>query len=336
MRSALDNAGAAHRSKARAARFGSFIGHALVVLASGLLVGHAHAQPNYPKYRCPDGEYRGPEPGKANYVKDEFSWFVTRDFAKRFCMPESFVDEQLKGAEAIAWRVKPSEEVICALRDGKETCTRKTLFEMDLYLKNSLALPRSDSDVEFYWNDLQSITSSGDLISNNRRSINSYARQRGEYQEPAGGRPPFHAFSGPGESKRVNFLYLRVMHQGTLQVQTNLVEKYFRANWVNGLDIVSLRSSTALGLGTIEDSRNPNRDIRKFAIGVTPERNRPGDFPREDLLTRRDYAHVIDVPDKLGSLIADYDSKRWDQMIGPLKRAMTGQTANPADPQVVS
>jgi hypothetical protein len=83
MRSAVDNAGAAHRRKARAARFGSFISHALVVLAGGLLIGQAHAQPNYPKYRCPDGEYRGPEAGKASYVKDEFTWFVTRDFAAR-------------------------------------------------------------------------------------------------------------------------------------------------------------------------------------------------------------------------------------------------------------
>jgi hypothetical protein len=286
----------------------------------------AMAQPMLPKYRCPDGEYRGPEAGKTSYVKDEFSWFVTRDFAKRFCMPESFVDDQLKGAEAIAWRVKPSEEAFCTLRDGKETCTRKTLFEMDLYLKSSLALPRSDSEVEFYWNDLQPITSSGEVISNHQRSLQSYARQKGQYQEPAGGRPPFHAFSGPGESKRVNFLYLRVMPQGTLNVQTNLVEHYYRANWVDGINLVSLRSSTALGLGTIDDPRNPNRDIRKFAVGIIRRTDLPpGGMEDYSRLTRRDYPHVIDLPDKLGALISDYDSRRWNQMIGPLKDAISGQ-----------
>jgi hypothetical protein len=103
-------------------------------LVGGLPASQAHAQPNYPNYRCPDGEYRGPEPGKASYVKDEFTWFVTREFAKRFCMPESFVDEQLKGAEAIAWRVRPSEEANCTLLDDKEICQRRMNFELDVYL----------------------------------------------------------------------------------------------------------------------------------------------------------------------------------------------------------
>jgi hypothetical protein len=318
------------------ARTSKRLGLAFAIVLTGMTASSlAIAQPALQKFRCGDGEYRGPEVGKTSYIKDEFSWFVTREFAKRFCMPESFVDDQLKGADAIAWRVKPSEEAFCTLRDGKETCTRKMLFELDLYLKSSLDLPRSDSAVEFYWNDLQPITSSGELISNHQRNLHSFARQKGQYQEPAGGRPPFHAFSGPGEGRRVSFLYLRVMPQGTLNVQTNLVEHYYRANWVDGINLVSLRSSTALGLGTIEDPRNPNREIRKFAIGVTPERNRPGDFPKEDLLTRRDYAHVIDVPDKLGALIADYDSRRWNQLIGPLKDAMSGQAPAASGPSVV-
>ena len=247
------------------------------------------AQPFLPKYRCPDGEYRGPEAGKTSYVKDEFSWFVTRDFAKRFCMPESFVDDQLKGAEAIAWRVKPSEEAFCTLRDGKETCTRKTLFELDLYLKNSLDLPRSYPEVGSYWNDVHQFTSSGQLITTSQGIKNAYGRDKGTYRDPPGATPPFFAFGGLESSKRVTFLYLRVLPQGTLNVQTNFIEDYFSGNLLEGINLVSLRGSTALGLGTIEDPRNPNRDIRKFAIGVIRE----VDLPRsgmDDLsrLTRRD------------------------------------------------
>jgi hypothetical protein len=335
MRSALDNAGAAHRSKARAARFGSFISHALVVLAGGLLIGQAHAQPNYPKYRCPDGEYRGPEAGKASYVKDEFTWFVTRDFAKLFCMPESFVDEQLKGAEAIAWRVKPSEEAFCTLRDGKETCTRKALFELDLYFKAGLELPKSHPEVGAYWSDTQQFSSSGSMISNHQSNINSYGRHKGTYKDPAGGVPPFFAFGGLEEKSRVSFLYLRVMPQGTLHVSTNLVELFYRAAWVDGIDLVSLRSSTALGLGTIEDPRNPNRDIRKFAIGVIRRADLPsGGMDDYSRLTRRDYPHVIDLPDRLGALISDYDSRRWNQMIGPLKDSMSGPAPAASGPSV--
>jgi hypothetical protein len=52
-------------------------------------------------------------------------------------------------------------------------------------------------------------------------------------------------------------------------------------------------------------------------------------------LTRTDYPHVIDLPDKLGALIADYDSRRWNQFIGPLKDAMSGQAPAASGPSVV-
>jgi len=304
----------------------------LVALTCAVMLQAATAQPTYLKFRCPDGEYRGPEPGKTSYVKDEFTWFVTREFAKRFCMPERFIDEQLKGAEAVAWRVKPSEEVICRLRDGQETCHPRMTFELDLYLKSSLALPKAIDDVRFYWNDIHQPVSSGVLIQTNQHLINADARREGRWEPPAGSRPPFHAPTGPNEASRVTLLYLRVMPDATLNVVTSVSEYYYRADWVAGLDLVSLRSPTSgIGLGTIEHPRNPHREIRKFAIGVIRERDRRVDLAKDDQMTRRDYAHVIDLPEKLGALIADYDSRRWEQVIGPLRRAMTGQAPLPED-----
>jgi hypothetical protein len=313
------------------------LARAFAIMLTGMTASSlVMAQAFLPKWRCPDGEYRGPEAGKTSYVKDEFSWFVTRDFAKRFCMPESFIDDQLKGAEAIAWRVKPSEEAFCTLRDGKETCTRKNLFELDLYFKAGMELPMSYPEVKSYWNDNQQYNSSGSLILNSQGIINSYGRHNGSYQDPAGQRPPFFAFDGLEERKKVSFLYLRVMPQGTLDVQTNLVEHFYRAAWIDGIDLVSLRGSTALGLGTIEDPRNPSRDIRKFAIGMVRRAELPpGGINDWGRLTRRDLAYVVDLPDKLGALIADYDSRRWNQFIGPLKDAMSGQAPAASGPSVV-
>ena len=97
----------------------------------------------------------------------------------------------------------------------------------------------------------------------------------------------------------------------------------------------SLRASTGLGLGTIDDPANPYREIRKFVIGVNPQRKQPGNRQSEDQLTRRDYAHAIEVPDKLGAMISAYDSKRWDELFGPIKRAISGQVTNTSDPAVI-
>lgn len=74
------------------------------------------------KLRCSDGEYRGPEPGKKVWTQDPYTWAVGRDFAKRFCMPESMVSDELVGAEAMAYGVKPSDEATCRAEGGREVC----------------------------------------------------------------------------------------------------------------------------------------------------------------------------------------------------------------------
>lgn len=58
------------------------------------------------KYQnCPNGYYSGPRPGKARYTNDNFIWAVTPEFAGKFCMPPEFVSSELKGAEAVAFRI---------------------------------------------------------------------------------------------------------------------------------------------------------------------------------------------------------------------------------------
>ena len=150
-------------------------------------------------------------------------------------------------------------------------------------------MPRTYPEVGSYWNDEHQFTSSGQLITTSQGIKNAYGRNKGTYRDPPGATPPFFAFGELESSRRVTFLYLSVLPQGTLNVQTNFSEDYFRGNLLEGINLVSLRGNNVLELGTIEDPRNPNRDIRKFAIGVI----RDVDLPRggmDDLsrLTRRD------------------------------------------------
>jgi hypothetical protein len=42
---------------------------------------------------------------RGTYTKDTHVWVYTSKFAKRFGMPQEWVDDELKGAEALAYRV---------------------------------------------------------------------------------------------------------------------------------------------------------------------------------------------------------------------------------------
>ena len=78
------------------------------------------------KYQsCPTKDYSGPRPGKARYTKDNFLWVVTPEFARKFCMPPEFVSSELKGAEAVAFRiVEDADEERCGWGGRGKRCAR--------------------------------------------------------------------------------------------------------------------------------------------------------------------------------------------------------------------
>ena len=71
---------------------------------------------------CKDGQYKGRASGRVPYIKDPYTWAVTPEFARRFCMPKEFIDSTLKGAEAIAYWKKPSVDEWCRQVNGEERC----------------------------------------------------------------------------------------------------------------------------------------------------------------------------------------------------------------------
>lgn len=99
---------------------------------------------------CSRGHYSGPRPGRIRYTKDSFIWVVTPEFAKQFCMPEEFVSAELKGAEAVAFRIAedPNEEA-CGWADNKEACGRRKGVNVEIYMKSSVVLPK-ENDLAFY------------------------------------------------------------------------------------------------------------------------------------------------------------------------------------------
>ena len=279
------------------------------------------------KLRCPEGEYQGPEPGKKAWQKDEYTWAVSRDFAQRFCMPEPMVDETLKGAEAVAFRVRPSDTQTCRIESGQEVCRRRAEFQLELYLRSDLNLPRSFPEVQFFqWE----VESSGTLIQTNQSLKNGARRRAGVFRDPLGQQPPFHAFSGPDEKKRVKFMYVNFGESGErVSTMSDLYETFFHANWEDGIDLIRLNGGTSIGVGLLSDARMPPLPQR-FGIGVI----RQTDLQQQRKLGqahRRDtYAHLIEVPARLSDLITAYDKQQGDLLINAARRALGVPTTPPA------
>ncbi|WP_458233096.1 hypothetical protein [Roseateles sp. P5_E8] len=85
---------------------------------------------------CSHGYYSGPRPGKARFTKDRFVWAVTPDFAAKYCMPKEFVSTDLKGAEAVAYRmVEDADEEVCGLKDSPDICARARFHQFEIYYR---------------------------------------------------------------------------------------------------------------------------------------------------------------------------------------------------------
>ena len=279
------------------------------------------------KFRCADGEYRGPEPGKKQWAKDEYTWAVSRDFAKRFCMPESMVSDELKGAEAVAFRVKPSHEATCRIENGQEVCRRKAELQLELYLRSDLNLPKSHPEVRFY--QVPRAEDSSALVIGTRYVMGQFARRKsGQWTDPPGQTAPFHVFSGDEESRRVKFMHVEFGAGNLAAAGADFTERYYQANWVDGIDLIRLGEGAAIGLGTLQP---PSEN--KQGIGVIRQRDLPGcgSCEEKQRITRDRYAPLIEFPRWLSERIYAYDKQQGDLFMGAVKRAL-GAPGAPSAP----
>ena len=79
---------------------------------------------------------------KGTYQKDNHVWVYTSEFAKRFGMPEKWIDDELEGAEALAYRIDLDlYGVKCGYFGEQETCFPSKACIMDMYIDDSTNLP---------------------------------------------------------------------------------------------------------------------------------------------------------------------------------------------------
>ncbi|WP_297528359.1 hypothetical protein [Thiohalobacter sp.] len=75
------------------------------------------------------------------YDEDPWVWVYTRQFAERFGMPEAWIDDRLKGAYAVAYRVEHKDTRMILTHKGPDVGMRHEACYLDVYLPSDAPVP---------------------------------------------------------------------------------------------------------------------------------------------------------------------------------------------------
>lgn len=76
------------------------------------------------------------------YIFDPWTWGYSKEFAERFHMPEQWIEPDLNGALAVAFRMTTiGVNTECGLGQKPENCWKQINCQMDVYYDNRIELP---------------------------------------------------------------------------------------------------------------------------------------------------------------------------------------------------
>ncbi len=273
------------------------------VMAQGQTGARARfeSRPVDPAKACEGGYYSGPRQGRVRYTKDTFIWVVTPEFARRFCMPEQFVDATLKGAEAIAYRIEadPFQE-ICGWGGNKEVCGAARRARFEVYLKNNQAIPKLN-DVQYYAN---SFAPSTVLITPSDYEFN-YIRDQ-ERKAPT-----------PGAIKIFESQQVALVLGNAKEVKRPISSLYTQVYYKEFFKEHAFYAFYGLP-GMMESALKVEKDARQFAIAIMRLNDPKNNVHRP----WQDYAHVIYLPEKFANAILQWDSRPENNFAEFAKRAL--------------
>jgi hypothetical protein len=75
------------------------------------------------------------------YILDPWTWGYTKEFADRFRMPKQWIEPELKGALAVAFRMTTIGNTMCGYGKKEDSCWKPLNCQLDVYYDNKLPIP---------------------------------------------------------------------------------------------------------------------------------------------------------------------------------------------------
>lgn len=256
---------------------------------------------------CPLGNYAGHRPGKVRYAKDRYLWAVTPAFAKTYCMPEQFVSEELKGAEAVAFRLVPGGfGENCGFGGKTEVCSQGVDLRFEIYISREVKLPVKNEVTAF--NCVKNTSKL--LISSTNESDRLRKQIMPNGEDRPGCVPRF---------ERNAFGLAGIQGDKVVWPLTALYLEEYLSNMLTGsIDYIALQGST----GNFKNARMKKLNIREFAVLM----DRPGDKRPIKEVPLEEFALVIRLPIAMSDQIQAMDNARGDDWEALGKRALVPQS----------
>lgn len=247
---------------------------------------------------CPEGYYSGPRPGRVRYTKDEYIWVVTPEFAAAYCMPLEFVDKNLKGAEAIAYKPVYEGYENCGFGGQKEVCSRGMSHGFEIFYKSSLTLP-SVSETKYSHSAPYMLSRSTGLLTP-RRIRTAIERDAWKADRPG------------LQNKFPGWGLIAVKGHKPVWPIVSLGQVQYAEDILPGYNYISLEGS----MGHFTNARMERLGLTEFVIRM----RKPSDGMRDDqeLDLRTDYGHVIYLPAALIDKVRQVDKAgraAFDQLL---------------------
>lgn len=122
----------------------------ITLLALLLSVASTHAEQTQPKIN--DGaRYEDRftfKPGAGTYAADPWVWAYTQEFADKFRMPGKWVDKDLKGILAVAFRMTTIGNMSCGYGGKEDNCWPVLECQLDVYYDNRVKLPWTNVEIK--------------------------------------------------------------------------------------------------------------------------------------------------------------------------------------------
>jgi hypothetical protein len=153
---------------------------------------------------------------------DPYVWAYTKEFSEKFGMPEKWIDNDLKGMVAVAFRMTTVGTVFCGYGKDKSSCWPPLKCQMDIYYDNSIKLPWAREDIR---SDLlqRGLYSTDYLKRSSEKGIRKYPRHQG----------------GFGVLESGGVIQMKKDRGGAASI------KYFNRDFIKGIGLVSY---TGLGV----------------------------------------------------------------------------------------
>jgi hypothetical protein len=258
---------------------------------------------------CELGHYQGAQPGKVRYAKDRYIWAVTPEFAKKFCMPQAFVSEELKGAEAVAFKLVPGGfGENCGFGGKAEVCSQGVDLRFEIYISRDVKLPVKN-EVEFTAPRHRD-TSIG-LLGHSKAST--------EYQVKQNKANPVPGFIPRYETNAFGLAGIQG-NKVVWPITTLYLDEYRGKLYDGSIDYIAVQGQT----GNFRNRRMLKEGIQDFVIQM----DQPNDKRQIKDVPLREFAHVIHLPRSFSAQVQAMENARGDDWEALGKKALMPAEVN--------